>query len=68
MAITQLLFTVLDGATTIRTFDAATASSAAAFTLPASSTYDIRIDMAITDGTTAGSLGAMDLEFTIAPV
>lgn len=68
VAITQLLFTVLDGATPVRTFDAATSSSAAAFTLPAGETYDIRIDMAIADGTAAGALGSMDLQFTIAPV
>ncbi len=67
-AITQLLFTVLDGATTIKTFDAAAASSATAFTLPVSKTYDIRVDMVIADGTAAGSLGSIDLQMVIAPV
>lgn len=67
-AITSLVFTVLDGATVIKTYDAVAAASATAFTLSATDTYDIRIDMAITDGTAVGSLGSVDLEFTIAPV
>lgn len=68
VAITSLVFTVLDGVTTMETYDAAAAASGSAFTLGAGDTFDIRIDMVITDGTTAGSLGAMDLQFTIAPI
>lgn len=68
VAITSLVFTVLDGVTTMETYDAASAASGSAFTLGAGDTFDIRIDMVITDGTTAGSLGAMDLQFTIAPI
>lgn len=65
-AITGLTFTVLDGGSTIKTFDAAAAASATAFTLPASTTYDVRIDMTVADGTAAGSLGSFDLQFEIA--
>lgn len=68
VAITSLVFTVLDGVTTVETYDAVASGSGSAFTLGAGETFDIRIDMAITDGTTAGSLGSMDLQFTIAPV
>lgn len=64
-AITGLVFTVLDGATPIKTFDAAAAASATAFTLPVSTTYDIRIDMVVADGTSPGSLGSFDLQFEI---
>lgn len=67
-AITGLTFTVLDGVTTIKTFDAANAASATAFTLPVSTTYDVQIDMIVADGTAAGSLGSIDLQFEIAPV
>ncbi len=67
-AVTGLTFTVLDGATVIRAFDAAAAASAAAFTLPVSSTYDIRIDMIVADGTAAGALTGFDLQFEIVAV
>lgn len=66
-AITGLTFTVLDGATVVKTFDAASAASATAFTLPAATTYDVRVDMVVADGTAAGSLGSIDLQFSIVP-
>lgn len=67
-AVDALTFTVLDGASTIKSFDAAASASATAFTLPVSTTYDIRIDMAVADGTAAGALGSFDLQFQIATV
>lgn len=67
-AVDVLEFTVLDGATVIESFDAAAAASATAFNLPASTTYDIRIDMTVADGTAAGALGSFDLQFEIVAV
>ena len=67
-AIDSLTFTVLDGVSTVETFDAKNTASATAFTLPAGDTYDIRIDMTIAAGTVAGSLGALNLQFTISPL
>lgn len=66
-AIESLVFTVLDGVTTIKSFDAASAASATAFTLPVSTTYDIRINVGVADGTAAGPLGSLALQFSIAP-
>lgn len=67
-AIDDLIFTVLDGLTVIETYDAADAAQGSAFTLPAGETYDIRLNMAIADGTAAGSLGSIDVGFQISPV
>lgn len=67
-AIASITFTVLDGVTTIRAYEAVGAASATAFTLPVSTTYDVRIDVVVADGTAAGALGSFDLQFEIAPV
>lgn len=67
-AVTKLEFVVKDGATTVETYDAAQAATGTAFTMNASDSFDITVNMDIADGTTAGSLGSFTLEYTIVPI
>lgn len=65
--ITSMQLTVKNGATTLVTWDPGTASSSSSFTLPVSTTLDISVLAVITDGTAAGALGSIGLQFTLAP-
>ncbi len=51
----------------IESWNAATAATGTTFSLPAGTTYDIRIDLVIADGTTVGALGGFDIQFDMVP-
>jgi hypothetical protein len=64
-AITSFQVTVKNGATTLATWDAASAASSSAFTIPASTALDISIVTVITDGTALASLGSFTIGFAL---
>lgn len=67
-SISEFTVHVLDsGDTEIVAWDASAAATSSTFSLPASTTYDITIDMVVNDGTAVGSLGSFDMQFSMTP-
>jgi hypothetical protein len=64
-AITDFTITVKNGGSTILTWNAVSAASSSTFSLPASTTYDINIQLSVADGTTVGSLGSFTMQVSI---
>lgn len=67
-AITDFTVTVKNGASTLATWNAASAASSSSFTAPAATILDISIQSVITDGTAAGALGSFGMQFSLVPV
>ncbi|MEK6985986.1 MAG: hypothetical protein AABX89_06365 [Candidatus Thermoplasmatota archaeon] len=67
-AITGFTVTIKDGATTLLTWDAASAATSSSFNLAVSKTLDISVALVVTDGTAAGALGSFGMQFSLAPV
>lgn len=66
-AITGFTVTIKDGASTLLTWDAASAATSSSFSLAVSKTLDISVALVVTDGTAAGALGSFGMQFSLAP-
>ncbi len=64
-AITDFTVTVKNGGTTILTWNAVSAATSSTFSLPATTTYDINIQLAVADGTAAGALGSFTMQVSV---
>jgi hypothetical protein len=67
-AITDFTVTVKNGGTTMLTWNAVSAATSSSFTLAASADWDISVQLAVTDGTAAGSLGSFTMQASLVPV
>lgn len=67
-AITGFTLTLKDsGGSTVESWDAAGSASSSTFSLAASTTYDIDVDLVIADGTSVGALTGFSVQFELAP-